>query len=856
MLFIYCKVVYLSRKIRLLKLPIDAHLSEIALALSQSNSLVIVSPPGSGKTTRVPPFVAKQQQGQVVLLQPRRVAVRTSVERIAEEQQWQIGEEIGFQVRFERKGSGESQLMVMTEGVLSKRIQRDPELKGVSCVILDEFHERSLHTDFAVAWIRELQKKRPDLQLIVMSATMNAEAISRYLNDCPIVSSQGQIFPLELQYQSISHPWQDFRKWLPAFLNLVKQAKAELPEGSAMLVFLPGRGEIEKVRQGLKEGGVRSVYTLHGQQSFEEQREALKERPESRIVLCTNVAETSLTVPQVSAVVDSGLERVLTYNPVTGVEQLRLQRISQASADQRAGRAARLGPGHCYRMWTSAEHRKLKDYLPPEIHRVDLTEWILYLKNLDFADPENFNWFTPPKPEFVRDALQTLKLLRVIDVSDKITPLGEQIVGWPMPPRLGVFLVHSKWSDRFEEGLMAVSLLGERDILRNPPTSEETSDFDCDLSYRLDVYQERRQWSSRELNLGRVEAVARNIQQLKRRIRVNLPRYGPGVVSARLEERLFLAFPDRLCRRREKNRQKAKMFGGRGVVLDNSSAVKRGELFLALNPIEVGSLSQKESFVSLAAMIEPQWVRHHFADFVSSEIWTEERKGKEVKTYQADHFFDIAIENPRVSKLTAQEKLALEVKKWMADPGKIFQDHPDLQGWIWRVRLATQHFPDMDWPRYDDQEIQELLELFLAEAMETATELNGPSLLQAFKDWMSPLQWKFLESQVPTTYKWSNGRSRPIEYFENLNPMVSVKIQELFGQTEHPTILQGKCPLRLQLLAPNFKPVQITGDLASFWESTYVEVRKELKIRYHKHAWPEDPACAAPEFKGSYPKPK
>ncbi|MCB0419939.1 MAG: ATP-dependent helicase HrpB [Bdellovibrionales bacterium] len=837
-------------------LPIDKSLPEIAKCLIAEPAVIVVSPPGSGKTTRVPPLLTQWTSKQVILLQPRRVAVRSSVERIAKEQNWVVGREIGYQIRFEKKGSADSRLMVMTEGVLSKRLQSDPELKGVGAVILDEFHERSLHTDFALGWLSKLLARRSDLRLVVMSATIDSQLLSQFLNKAPVVEALGKSFPLEVEYLSHSLPLHDHRRRNEVLVEKILQVEKQLSPGEALLVFLPGVGEIQSVQKLLQEAGVRiPILQLHGRQKMQQQLLAIDPHPEARIVLATNVAETSITVSGVRYVIDSGMEKVMSYNPQTGVEQLRLQRVSQASAQQRAGRAARLGPGWCLRLWTMAEHKKLMDFLPPEIHRSELTEWVLYLKRSGYLQLEEFPWLSPPKEEFIADAVRTLTLLGWLDRKGEITVLGREIASWPMSPRMAKLVVSASQMGQPLLGIELAALLSEGEYLKEPPIKEETLTYSCDVTHRWELLKEKDRILQRISHGPTLLRIQKNRKQFEKWAHLEADSEASPFLSKSINELLLVCYPDRLCRRRDSQKQKAKMVGGRGVKLSESSCATKGDLFVAIRPVDRGHLTATESMVEWASQVEPQWVQYHFSEWIEEKTWIEERKGQEAKMCSAPLFFDISIVRPKEDRLSIEKKSELLLSQWLENLSFFYEHNPHIGSWMNRVRLTAKYFPDFEGAKDLEQEEMEVL-MYLQEDLKQSKQKLTPELVaKAFKEWLPVSTVDLVESQAPEKFSFPHGRSRPIEYFTDRPPVIAVKIQELYGIKEHPSIMSGRCPLQLQLLAPNYKLVQTTSDLSNFWRSSYPEIRKELRIRYSKHLWPEDPLSTGPEYKGSYPKP-
>ncbi|MEA2735088.1 MAG: ATP-dependent helicase HrpB, partial [Humisphaera sp.] len=502
-------------------LPIDSVLPEALAALRAAKSLVLVAEPGAGKTTRVPPAILREQllsreHPNLVLLQPRRVAARAAAQRIADENGWTVGREVGYQIRFERKISAETRLHVMTEGVLTRQLLDDPYLEGVGCVVLDEFHERSLHTDLAAALLREIrQTVRPDLMIVVMSATLEAEPVAKFLGDAPIVRSAGRTFPVD-----VLHAGATPRIELP---NRIARLINDTDDDGDILVFLPGVGEINRTIDAIEASGRRDdlVVPLHGSLSGDEQFAALKPSQRRKIVVATNIAETSLTIDGVTTVIDSGLARVAGFDPQRGMDRLELKRISRASATQRAGRAGRTRPGKCIRLWSAIEDKSLEPFESPEVKRVDLTGTVLALHTWGHSDPRTFGWYEPPEERAIAYAEQLLEMLGATtsERNGKITDVGRKLLSLPVHPRLGRLLLAAAEAGMLREGAAIAALLSEKDILRtrtdlHPSERRPTTQGPSDLLIRLDVLESRRR--DHEVDQGSLRQVLKARDELER----------------------------------------------------------------------------------------------------------------------------------------------------------------------------------------------------------------------------------------------------------------------------------------------------------------------------------------------------
>ena len=716
-------------------LPVDGHLDEVLAVVREAKTAVIVAPPGAGKTTRIPP--ALTSLGRTIVLQPRRVAARTLARRIASERGWTIGEEIGWQIRFERRFSERTTLLVATEGVLTARLQADPLLSDFDVVILDEFHERSIHADLALALAKQAAASRDDLAVVVMSATLDAGPVARFLG-ARVITIDAARFPVELRYAPQLSMTQAVRE-------VARDAKGHL------LCFLPGAREIERVRSDL---ALPNVLPLHGSLDIDAQERALAPSSERKIILATNVAETSLTVDGVTDVIDSGLHKVLRFDSETAIDHLETEQISRDSADQRAGRAGRTAPGRALRLWD--ERTMLRPHREPEVRRVDLASPVLDILAWG-GDPRTFEWFERPPEQRIEAALELLERLGAIEGGraprspapaapagaepasetlaglgrdarpPRVTPLGKQMRRLPLHPRLARVLI-----DAGEPAVRVCALLSED--VRNIGSGDALALAD---SPRLDF-------------------AARELRQLTRGLK------GNGDVR----RALLAGFPDRVAMRREPGSPRLLLSSGTGAVLDRNSGLHDGEFLVALDLV-----GGAESLVRIAVVIEREWLAPTHEDVVHAM-----RNGK-----------------VRATRRLWYDHLLLREINVEPDPLE-----------VWRLN-----------------EEEKKKNVDPAEARRLA--IDGPAQLA-----------------LPS------GRSVRLEYREDGTIVASAKLQELFGLADTPRVGSTQTPVTFALLSPAGRPVQVTRDLRSFWNGAYQEVRKELRARYPKHPWPDDPWTAEP----------
>lgn len=834
-------------------LPIDDVLFQIIDAVQRSSSVVIQAPAGAGKTTRVPPALSKvlPDNGQIVMVQPRRLAARTSAARIAFENDWRLGNEVGYQVRFERKASSNTRIMVVTEGVLLKRLQADPCLSDVVAVVLDEFHERRLDTDLLLGMLRRVQESvRPDLRIIVMSATLDAEPVAHFLQPAQIITSQGRAFPVEIRHARISEKSQ----WLDQLAATTIEAVQR--HAGDTLVFLPGVGEIHRLQQILTSRLPRhdfELLPLYADLPIEQQDLALRKSSRRKIVLSTNVAETSITIDGIVTVVDCGLARVLRHDPDVGLDKLQLEPISQASAAQRAGRAGRTAPGVCYRIWDEATQRTRPLFTQPEVQRIDLATAVLQLLCWGERDVLAFPWFERPREDAVEQALQTLRLLGAVE-NDTITVLGQQMAALPLHPRLARLLIESDKLGGLRQAALAAAILSERDPIqrrlarsassgRGQPPTRQTIRSQCDLLDRVEALEEFQRTGRDDFEIGPVhhgaaQQVLRAAEQLERSCRNESTLHDPEVHVGReyLGPALIAAFPDRIAKRRDAGKARGLMVGGRGVRVSDESNVQDAELFLCL---QVSGEYQGDALARIVSAVDPQWLVGPSLQDKDELLYHPSQK--QVVARRRRYWNDLLIHETPIAADDMDAVAELLFQHAAAEFDMLFpKDDEVIGGWLARVRCLHQWMPELQLPAFDRTSILEVLKS-LCHGRRSLADLKLAPWREALESTLTGEQIHALQKHAPERMQLPKGHRAKIVYEEGKAPVLAARIQDFFGWSETPRIAGGKIRLQLHLLAPNQRCQQITEDLASFWKNTYETVRKELKRRYPKHSWPENP---------------
>lgn len=840
-------------------LPIDIFLPQITEALHASGSLILTAPPGAGKTTRVPRSLLEAgfaEKGEILVLEPRRLATRLAAARVAQELGEKPGGAVGYSIRYENVASAKTRIRFLTEAILARQMVRNPDLRGVSVVILDEFHERNIASDLALALLKPLQTRRPDLKIVVMSATMSAEPAASFLCANRIAAS-GSRYDLEIEHEAKASDLPLHKKVYSAVLKLL-EAKIR----GDILVFLPGAAEIRRSAESLallQERFAIAVHPLHGDLPSSEQFRAIAPAGRTKVILSTNVAETSLTIPGVAAVVDSGLARLAGHSAWSGFPTLATAKISRSSAIQRAGRAGRTQNGRAIRLYTKADFESRPEQDVPEIRRADLAETVLLLHGAGFCELNSFRWFEPPPQPAIEAAETLLRDLGAVKSDGSVTETGLEMLTLPVHPRLARLIVEGKKLKAADECALIAALLSEKDIRANfrsrlgtakrrsgPQTSGQS-----DLIELLDSYRQASQacFDSERIRSLKLDAAAlHSVQRAHRHFRklLDSPSRASGPGAAEKEEAVMVAalsaFPDRVARRRKAGGREIVLCGGGAAILSRDSVVHNPEFMIAVDAEEKRESAPAmtaETIVRIASSIETEWLAALFPEAVSQKIifsWNEQ--AGRVDEANVAVYRQIALEERIRPATPGDEASEILFSAILSKELQPLGDRAALNSFRARVSLAAIHFPQENFPEFNESAIHQIVKL-LCRGKIALAQLASVSLIDECRAGMTDRQRVILARETPERILINPKRAVRVHYEFARPPWIESRLQDFFGMRASPAICGGKAPLTLHLLAPNGRAVQITQDIAGFWERHYPKVRRELKRRYPKHSWPE-----------------
>ncbi|KLQ23053.1 MULTISPECIES: ATP-dependent helicase HrpB [Citrobacter] len=798
-------------------LPVAAVVPELLTALDASSQVLLTAPTGAGKSTWLPLRLLEHRgiKGRIILLEPRRLAARNVAQRLAELLNEKPGETVGYRMRAQSCVGPQTRLEVVTEGVLTRMIQRDPELTGVGLIILDEFHERSLQADLALALLLDVQQGlRDDLKLLIMSATLDNGRLQQMLPDAPTIVSEGRAFPVDRRYQPLAAHLR--------FAEAVAVATAELlrHESGSLLLFLPGVGEIQRVQEQLatRVGSDVLLCPLYGALMLAEQRQAIFPAPQGKrkVVLATNIAETSLTIEGIRLVVDCAQERVARYDARTGLTRLITQRISQASMTQRAGRAGRLEPGICLHLLAKEQAERAAAQGEPEILQSDLSGLLMELLQWGCTDPEQLNWLDTPPAINLQAAKRLLQMLGALE-GDRLSARGQKMATLGNDPRLAAMLVSA---NNDNEVATAAKLAA---ILEEPPRGGST-DLAVAFSRNQPAWQQRSQQLLKRLN-----------------VRSGQPD------SALLPSLLAQAFADRIARRRGQE-GRYQLANGMGAMLDADDASGRHEWLIA--PLLLQGSASPDARILLALPLDIEALIQACPELLqqSDTIEWDETQGT-LKALRRSRIGQLTVKVQALAK-PSEEELHLAMLNGIRDKGlSVLNWTPEAEQFRLRLQCAANWLPEYNWPAVDEDSLLATLESWLLLHMSGVHSLRALKALNVGQALRGLLDWSMLQrldSELPAHYTVPTGSRIAIRYHEDNPPVLAVRMQEMFGEAKTPTIAEGRVPLVLELLSPAQRPLQVTSDLSAFWQGSYREVQKEMKGRYPKHVWPDDPANTAP----------
>ncbi len=868
----------------MVKLPIYELEAEILARLRKSRRLIIQAPTGSGKSTQVPqillehgllqrphgstPAVSALAEGnqspsgnhpgnrQVVILQPRRLAARLLAARVAFERGVELGQEVGYQIRFENVSGPKTRIKYVTEGILLRQMLQDAALDGIQALVFDEFHERHLYGDITLARALELQEKtRPDLLILVMSATLNTGPLQTYLQPCETLTSEGRVYPVDIEFTPRRAPPNPPPVWelaAEAFQLFVQSGGA-----GDVLIFMPGSYEIQQTISQVHSCPESKGYLLlplHGELSPHDQDAAVARYQQPKVVVSTNVAETSVTIDGIRLVIDSGLARIPRYDPQRGINTLLIEKISQASADQRSGRAGRTTPGRCIRLWSQAEHWERPLQETPEIKRLDLSEVVLTLKAAGVQDLRRFRWLEPPIEQSLADAELLLTDLGALDHHGLITATGRKMLAFPLHPRYSrMLLAAESYHCVYQAALIAALTQGRDLLLRN--AGKEVASFRESLfgeKASSDFWILMRAWNYAAKNNFRLEAcrkagihavTARQVGPLLDQFLAIAKQEGlsvqPASVSDELLQKCILTgFSDRVARRLDEGTLRCELVHARRGVLVRESAVQHSPLLVAAEVREVeGAERSLNTLLSMATAIEPEWLRELFPEDVQSQSRVYyDLAAKRVMAEEQLQFRGLLLNSRRLepppadaaAQILANEvcESRLTLKHW---------DH-HVEQWILPLNLLSRWCPELNLPPIRDEDRRHLMAQICLGAI-TYRDIKERAVKAVVKSWLSGAQQELLEQHAPERLQLANGRTPKISYVADGPPFIALRIQELFDTNATPKIAMSRVPVLIHILAPNMRPVQITQDLTSFWREHYPRLKQELQRRYPKHEW-------------------
>lgn len=854
-------------------LPINEVIAEIQSTLTTHSRVVLQAPPGAGKTTAVPIALLDQpwlEKKQIIMLEPRRLAARNAASRMAYLLNEKVGQTVGYQIRQDHCYSEKTKILVVTEGILTRKLQADPEQSNTALVIFDEFHERSIHGDLSLALCLQSQQiLHEDLKILVMSATLNTPAISELLGQAPVIQSEGRSYPVDIHYldkpvrqagSGSSHQQQ----LISALLNAVKTVVYE-QQGNC-LVFLPGVKEInqlsDQVKQFLQTGGIDNILVapLHGSLSKQQQDQAILPPGEGlrKIVLATNIAETSLTIEGINCVIDSGLERILQYSPTSGMNSLQTHFISEDSADQRSGRAGRLSAGICYRLWTAQQQQRLVKHSVAEILHSDLSSLVLELANWGVQQVNELQWMDCPPDSAVTRAKSLLLQLNSIKDDGKITTHGRDMLRLGTHPRLAHMMLSAVVLQKAYHACLLASILTEKDLFL--PKAEKSVDIQDRLNILWQLKTSNNQHAGKGIDLQQCKRIIQTADDFYRRLKQCTHQASDDEPDYHFNGVLLAyAYPDRIAQQRNNHEARYLLTNGKGAVIPAHLQQYPHEYVVIANLDAMqGRVGQGEAVIFLAAEITEAQLEEYFADLIEYQESIEWNEGQQrVEAKQTTRIGKIILQQQLT---TAEDKAAvyqcllqaiknkgINCLNWSAQAVNLKHRVQCINYYIESSSTLRKQLNNIELPDFSDEALLNSLDQWFRPHLSSENSIKQCQKLDVFNMLQSQLSWEqqqLVNQLAPEKITVPSGSAIKIDYIDPIQPVLAVRLQEVFGMFETPTILNGHCQLMMHLLSPARRPMQVTQDLHSFWQTTYHEVKKELRGKYKKHYWPDDPFTA------------
>lgn len=841
-------------------LPIHELRASLRDTLSSHSRVILQAPTGSGKSTQIPQFILDDQlagTGEILVLQPRRLPTRMLAQRVASERRQRLGDEVGYQIRMDRVASERTRIRFITEGILLRMMLSDPFLEGVGCIVFDEFHERHLHGDISLARAVALQEAlRPDLKLVVMSATLDTKTLEQYLTPCRVLQSDGRMFPVDVKYLSSTRA--EVPIWETATRAFEEYASTHSGD---VLVFMPGSYEINRTIEALSHSSAAKscvILPLHGELPPDAQDAAVNPNSRRKIIVSTNVAETSLTIDGVRWVIDSGLARIARFDPYRGINTLYVERISRAAADQRAGRAGRTASGTCIRLWTERDHDQRAPREMPEVRRLDLAEVLLNLKAAGFNDSSTFRWIEPPDPKAIENAVRLLSDLAALEPDGSLSDTGKRMLPFPVHPRYAKLLLTAADLECVPDAAAIAALTQGRPLLQRGLSRDTERNRDAilgeetrsDLLYQLRAlrFAEQCRFDITTLRpLGIHAGAAREASALAKQFlhlaaNEGLPKRAANSSDQSIARCLLAAFPDQVGVRHDPNIRRCNLVHHRRGTLAKDCALEPVGLFIASEIRETETrTADREVLLGMITIIDEAWLREMFPRHLVEETRAIfDSVQRRVIARRETRFIDLTLrskDSDNVPESEAARLLAVEVESGRCVM-KAWDDA--VEAWIQRVNLAAEQFPEWQIPAITPDDRTALIEQICFGAT-SYREIKERDVWPTLRMWLSPAQNHTIDQLFPERLEMPNGRKFKIQYTGPNSPSIAVRIQDLFGVKGELRIANNRIPLVIQVLAPSQRPIQVTRDLTTFWKESYPKLRTELSRKYPKHDWRENP---------------